>query len=112
MKDTLHCSVEKQLAMTLYILGHDMRMRTLVRCFQISSETISRYFNHVAVECLMEDYIKYLILTVPSQRVLTDSIHGLRYIMLVKLPHLDFDDNKIICVITLLIRLKKRSYRH
>ena len=31
--------------------------------------------------------------------------------LLAKLPHLGFDDNKIFCVLTILIRLRKHSYR-
>ena len=31
--------------------------------------------------------------------------------LLAKLPHLGFDDNKIFCILTILIRLRKQSYR-
>ncbi|XP_039129644.1 uncharacterized protein LOC120265748 [Dioscorea cayenensis subsp. rotundata] len=45
--NTLHVSVEEQVAMFLHILGHKVRNRVIGVNFLLSGETISRYFKHV-----------------------------------------------------------------
>lgn len=45
--DTIHCSVEEQLAMSLHILGHKTKNRVMKIEFIRSGETVSRYFNKV-----------------------------------------------------------------
>ncbi|XP_077230966.1 uncharacterized protein LOC143864035 [Tasmannia lanceolata] len=47
LTDTLHCSVEKQLAIFLHIISHDLRNRCMKAYFRRSRVTVSRYFNKV-----------------------------------------------------------------
>ena len=45
--NTLHVSVEEQMAMFLHVVGHNVRNRVIGINFLRSGETVSRYFNHV-----------------------------------------------------------------
>lgn len=45
--DTIHVSVEEQLAMFLHTVGHNLRNRVIGFFVKRSSETVSRYFNEV-----------------------------------------------------------------
>ena len=45
--DSIHTSIEEQVAMFLYVVGHNQRYRTLQPIFRRSIEVISRYFKAV-----------------------------------------------------------------
>ncbi|XP_022684247.1 putative nuclease HARBI1 [Setaria italica] len=47
LEDTIHCSVEQQVAMFLNTVGHNLRNRLVGTNFDRSGETVSRYFNKV-----------------------------------------------------------------
>lgn len=47
LRDSIHSSVEEQVAMFLLIVGHNHRFRALQPTFRRSIETISRYFREV-----------------------------------------------------------------
>ena len=47
LRDNIHTSVEEQVAMFLYVLGHNQRFRVKHSTFRRSCETISRYFHQV-----------------------------------------------------------------
>jgi hypothetical protein len=47
LRDSIHCSVEEQVAMFLHVVGHNQRFRVLKFTFQRSTETIIRYFQEV-----------------------------------------------------------------
>lgn len=49
LSDTYNVTVEEQLAIFLYTVGHNERNRVVQDRFQHSGETISRYFNKVLV---------------------------------------------------------------
>jgi len=42
--DSIHASVEEQVAMFLYVVGHNERFRVVDLTFRRSAETISRFF--------------------------------------------------------------------
>ncbi|KAL6638731.1 hypothetical protein ACP70R_023590 [Stipagrostis hirtigluma subsp. patula] len=60
LRDTIHVSVEEQLAMFLHTVGHNLRNRVIGLFVKRSSETVSRYFNQVlkALCFLAKDMIK------------------------------------------------------
>lgn len=69
LHDTLHCRVEKQVAMFLHNIAFGVRNCPLRRYFQRSSETISYYFNLV-LDCILEmqdDFIKIPTTKTPVQ---------------------------------------------
>jgi hypothetical protein len=45
LSDSIHTSVEEQVAMFLHVVGHNQRFRVMHNTFRRSIETISRYFN-------------------------------------------------------------------
>ncbi|KAG8388255.1 hypothetical protein BUALT_Bualt02G0106700 [Buddleja alternifolia] len=47
ISDTIHSSVEEQVARFLYVVGHNLRNRKVKFQFRQSGETVSRQFNHV-----------------------------------------------------------------
>ncbi|XLR19086.1 hypothetical protein S83_046998, partial [Arachis hypogaea] len=47
VKDTIHVTVEEQVARFLYIIGHNVKNRTISFFFHRSGETISRNFHAV-----------------------------------------------------------------
>mgnify|MGYP000933057243 CR=1 FL=1 len=47
LRDTIHSSVEEQLAMFLHVVGHNQRFRVIHQTFRRSMETICRYFGEV-----------------------------------------------------------------
>ena len=47
LKDSIHTSVEEQVAMFLHVVGHNQRFTVIQGTFRRSSETISRYFRQV-----------------------------------------------------------------
>jgi hypothetical protein len=47
LKDSIHTSIEEQIAMFLLVVGHNTRFRALQPIFRISIEVISRYFKAV-----------------------------------------------------------------
>ena len=47
LSDSIHASVEEQVAMFLHVVGHNQRFRVVDLTFRRSGETISRYFQRV-----------------------------------------------------------------
>jgi hypothetical protein len=47
LRDSIHSSIEEQVAMFLHVVGHNQRFRVLKFTFRRSTETISRYFHEV-----------------------------------------------------------------
>ena len=47
LEDSIHTSVEEQVAMFLHVVGHNQRFRVIRNSFRRSIETISRYFKQV-----------------------------------------------------------------
>ena len=47
LKDSIHTSIEEQVAMFLHVVGHNQRFRVIHNTFRRSRETISRYFKQV-----------------------------------------------------------------
>ena len=45
LEDSIHTSVEEQVAMFLHVVGHNQRFRVMHNTFRRSMETISRYFK-------------------------------------------------------------------
>ncbi|XP_071685403.1 uncharacterized protein [Lolium perenne] len=47
LTDSIHTSVEEQVAMFLHVVGHNQRFRVIHNTFRRSTETFSRYFQQV-----------------------------------------------------------------
>ncbi|KAK3136624.1 hypothetical protein QOZ80_5BG0439570 [Eleusine coracana subsp. coracana] len=47
LRDSIHSSIEEQVAMFLHVVGHNQRFRCIHQAFRRSIETISRYFGEV-----------------------------------------------------------------
>jgi hypothetical protein len=47
LQDSIHTSIEEQVAMFLLVVGHNTRFRALQPIFRRSTEVISRYFKAV-----------------------------------------------------------------
>ncbi|XP_051206926.1 protein ALP1-like [Lolium perenne] len=47
LRDSIHTSVEEQVAMFFHVVGHNQRFRVIHNTFRRSTETISRYFQQV-----------------------------------------------------------------
>jgi hypothetical protein len=47
LRDSIHSSVEEQVAVFLHVVGHNQRFRVIHMIFRRSIETISRYFREV-----------------------------------------------------------------
>jgi hypothetical protein len=60
LSDSIHTSVEEQVAMFLHVVGHNQRFKVMHNTFRRSIETISRYFNQVlyAIGELRQEMIK------------------------------------------------------
>jgi hypothetical protein len=60
LSDTLHSSVEEQVAMFLHIIGHNQRFRVVHQIWRRSIEIVHRHFKEVlyAVGELRQDMIK------------------------------------------------------
>ena len=60
LRDSIHTSVEEQVAMFLHVVGHNQRFRVIHQSWRRSVETVSRYFKEVlyAVGELRNDMIK------------------------------------------------------
>ncbi|XP_026386320.1 uncharacterized protein LOC113281723 [Papaver somniferum] len=58
LRHTNRIKVEEKLAILLYTIGHNQRIRTVQKRFSYSGETISRHFNNVlnAIMSLSSDY--------------------------------------------------------
>ncbi|KAL4337662.1 hypothetical protein AHAS_Ahas12G0132600 [Arachis hypogaea] len=70
VKDTIHVTVEEQVARFLYIIGHNVKNRTISFFFHRSGETISRNFHAVlrAVISLEEEFLQQPSgTTIPSE---------------------------------------------
>ena len=60
LRDSIHSSVEEQVAMFLHVVGHNQRFRVIHQSWRRSVETVSRYFKEVlyAIGELRADMIK------------------------------------------------------
>ncbi|QHO27407.1 Putative nuclease [Arachis hypogaea] len=70
VKDTIHVTVEEQVARFLYIIGHNVKTITISFFFNRSGETISHNFHAVlrAVISLEEEFLQQLFgTTIPSE---------------------------------------------
>ncbi|XP_015935347.1 protein ALP1-like [Arachis duranensis] len=70
VKDTIHVTVEEQVTRFLYIIGHNVKNRTISFFFHRSGETISRNFHAVlrAVISLEEEFLQQSSgTTIPSE---------------------------------------------
>ncbi|WVZ70852.1 hypothetical protein U9M48_019488 [Paspalum notatum var. saurae] len=47
LRDSIHSTIEEQVAMFLHVVGHNQRFRVISLIFRRSIETISRYFQEV-----------------------------------------------------------------
>ena len=47
LRDTINNTMEEQVAMFLYVVGHNHRFRVIHQTFRRSMETVSRYFREV-----------------------------------------------------------------
>ncbi|XP_040381130.1 uncharacterized protein LOC107304789 [Oryza brachyantha] len=67
--DTIHMSVEEQVAMFLHTIGHNVRNRVVATDFYRSGETVSRYFNLVlrAIGEMRKELIRPPSITTPSK---------------------------------------------
>jgi hypothetical protein len=69
LSDSIHTCVEGQVAMFLYVVGHNQRFKVMHNIFRRSIETISRYFNQVlyAIGELRQEMIKPPSGEIPSK---------------------------------------------
>jgi hypothetical protein len=60
LRDSIHSSVEEQVAMFLHVVRHNQRFRVIHQSWRRSVETVSRYFKEVlyAIGELRDDMIK------------------------------------------------------
>ncbi|XP_071681742.1 protein ALP1-like [Lolium perenne] len=67
--DSIHTSVEEQVAMFIIVVGHNQRFRVIHSIFRRSTETISRYFQQVvyAVGKLRGEMIKLASTNTPPK---------------------------------------------
>jgi predicted chitinase len=72
LSDSIHSSVEEQVAMFLHVVGHNQRFRVIHQSFVRSIETVSRYFREVlyAIGELRNDMIR------PASNETTPKIMG------------------------------------
>jgi hypothetical protein len=47
LRDSIHSTIEEQVAMFLHVVGHNQRFRVVHQNFRRSIETVSRYFREV-----------------------------------------------------------------
>jgi hypothetical protein len=47
LRDSIHNTIEEQVAMFLHVVGHNQRFRVVHQNFRRSIETVSRYFREV-----------------------------------------------------------------
>ncbi|KAK1695491.1 hypothetical protein QYE76_012188 [Lolium multiflorum] len=69
LTDSIHTSVEEQVAMFLHVVGHNQRFRVIHNTFRRSTETISRYFQQVlyAIGELRGEMIKPASMNTPTK---------------------------------------------
>ncbi|XP_071683459.1 protein ALP1-like [Lolium perenne] len=69
LTDSIHTSVEEQVAMFLHVVGHNKRFRVIHNTFRRSTETISRYFQQVlyAIGELRGEMIKPASMNTPTK---------------------------------------------
>jgi hypothetical protein len=60
LQDSIHCTIEEQVAMFLHVVGHNQRFRVIHQNWRRSVETVSRYFKEVlyAIGELRQEMIK------------------------------------------------------
>jgi hypothetical protein len=60
LRDSIHTSIEEQVAMFLHVVGYNQRFRVIHQNWRRSVETVSRYFKEVmyAIGELRNDMIK------------------------------------------------------
>jgi hypothetical protein len=69
LSDSIHTTMEEQVAMFLHVVGHNQRFRVMHNTSRRSIETISRYFNQVlyAIGELRQEMIKPPSSDIPSK---------------------------------------------
>nr|XP_051197038.1 uncharacterized protein LOC127310398 [Lolium perenne] len=69
LTDSIHTSVEEQVAVFLHVVGHNQRFRVIHNTFRRSTETISRYFQQVlyAIGELRGEMIKPASMNTPTK---------------------------------------------
>lgn len=60
LRHTNRIKVEEQLAIFMFIIGHNLRIRAVQELFRYSGETISRHFNNVlnAIMSISRDFFQ------------------------------------------------------
>ena len=66
LRDSIHSSIEEQVAMFLHVVGHNQRFRVIKLTFRRSIETVSRYFKEV-LNAIIE--LRDELITPPSTSV-------------------------------------------
>jgi predicted chitinase len=81
LRDSIHSTIEEQVAMFLHVVGHNQRFRVIHQNWRRSVETISRYFREVlyTIKELRDEMIKPSSVETPLKiRKTIDGIHTLR----------------------------------
>ncbi|XP_059639674.1 uncharacterized protein LOC132282061 [Cornus florida] len=75
LKDTVHCSIEEQLAMFLHIVSHNVKNRSAKFYSKRSGETISRHFNTVldAITGMEDNFLKQPTLGTETPKEIRDN---------------------------------------
>jgi hypothetical protein len=87
LRDSIHSSIEEQVAMFLHIVGHNQRFRVIHQNWRRSNETVSRYFKEVlyAIGEIRNDMIKPPSSETPLK--ITNSTRWYPYFKVIILPH-------------------------
>lgn len=77
VQNTRNMTIEEQLGIFLYCVGHGVANRVLAETFQHSGETISRHFNNVlrAIVTLKDEYITLPANNVPVHARIRDNVN-------------------------------------
>lgn len=69
LRHTNRIKIEEQLAIFMFIVGHNLRTRAVQELFRYSGETISRHFNNVlnAIMAIVIDFFQPPISDIPSE---------------------------------------------
>ncbi|KAJ9676751.1 hypothetical protein PVL29_021990 [Vitis rotundifolia] len=69
LRHTNRIKIEEQLAIFMFIIGHNLRTRAVQELFRYSGETISRHFNNVlnAIMAISLDFFEPPVLDIPPE---------------------------------------------
>ena len=76
LKDTIHCTIEEQVAMFLHVVGHNQCFSCIKMTFRRSTETISRHFQEVLYAV---GELKNELIVEPSSGVPPKILHSRRW---------------------------------